>query len=240
MLWDLKADGASRHPRHCEWNTAPAPAYVVEITTYTDSSVFDALAGEWNALLSRSATKTLFLTLEWQKTWWQSLGEGDLRVIAMRDEAGALIGLAPLFFGANALAGAEVALVGCREVSDYLDFIFDRAHETACYQALIDVLAAPDCPPWNFIGLCNIPETSPTFTRLPDLAQARGWRTEMKFEDVCPIRNSPARSRLTWRRWTARSAVNSRANCAAPAKMRSWSSRTAPRRSMATCTTLFN
>ena len=163
----------------------------MEITIYTDSSVFDALAGEWNALLSRSATNTLFLTLEWQKTWWQSLGEGALRVIAMRDEAGALIGLAPLFFGADELAGAEVALVGCREVSDYLDFIFDRAHEAACYQALIDVLAAPDCPPWSLIGLCNIPETSPTFTVLPDLARARGWRTEMKFEDVCPIVQLP-------------------------------------------------
>ena len=170
---------------------ALAPGCAVNITTYTDASVFDALAGEWNALLSRSATRTLFLTLEWQRTWWSGLGEGDLRVLAMRDDAGALVGIAPLFFGAENLAGSEVSLVGCREVSDYLDVIFDRAHEADCYRALVEALAGSGVPPWHEIGLCNIPETSPTAPILSELAQARGWRAELKFEDVCPIIQLP-------------------------------------------------
>jgi CelD/BcsL family acetyltransferase involved in cellulose biosynthesis len=163
----------------------------VKLDIYTTPDVFDALAGEWNDLLHRSAIDTLFLTREWQRTWWGALGEGDLRVLAMRDDAGALIGIAPLFFTADELNGTQVALVGCREVSDYLDFIFAREHEAACYQALVDYLGRPDCPAWHHLALCNIPEPSPTLTRLVDLAQACGWRVEKRFEDVSPIIQLP-------------------------------------------------
>ncbi len=159
----------------------------ITTTLYTDPSGFDALAGEWNALLRRSATNTLFLTREWQKVWWQILGDGALRLMAWRDPAGALIGMAPLFFAAGEPGPAEIAFVGCREVSDYLDFIFDRQHESACYRALVEELASPACPEWNALSLCNIPETSPTLTLLPELARERGWSAEVRFEDVCPI-----------------------------------------------------
>ncbi|MCS7059601.1 MAG: GNAT family N-acetyltransferase [Anaerolineae bacterium] len=159
---------------------------------YTTPAVFDLLAHEWNPLLEHSTTNTLFLTREWQKVWWQGLGEGELRVLTMRDEAGHLIGIAPLFFSSGEISGAEVAFVGCREVSDYLDFIFARGSEPACLQALLDYLAGPACLPWREIGLCNIPETSPTLTLLPPLAQALGWQVETRFEDVCPIVQLPA------------------------------------------------
>ena len=145
----------------------------MQTTIYTTPEVFDALAGEWNALVERSITNTLFLTDEWQKTWWRDLGEGELRVLAMRDpaagrrsssddSAGALIGIAPLFFEANQLGGVEVALVGCKEVSDYLDFIFAKGYEEACFREVIAYLKSNDAPERHTIGLCNIIESSPT------------------------------------------------------------------------------
>ncbi len=160
--------------------------------TYTAPDVFDLLASEWNPLLRRSATNTLFLTREWQRVWWDALGEGDLCVLTMRDEAGQLTGIAPLFFSSGEISGAQVAFVGCREVSDYLDFIFERGQEPACFAALLDYLAGEDCPAWREIGLCNIPETSPTLSVLPGMAAARGWQAETRFEDVCPIVQLPA------------------------------------------------
>ena len=69
----------------------------MKIETYTDLSGFDALAEEWNDLLKRSAFDTLFLTWEWQRTWWEHLGEGDLFLIAMRDDQGRMAGIAPLY-----------------------------------------------------------------------------------------------------------------------------------------------
>lgn len=153
---------------------------------HTTPDAFDILAGEWNALLKRSTSDTLFLTNEWQKTWWRELGEGELRVLALR-EGGELVGIAPLFFEANALGGVEVALVGCKEVSDYLDFIFAAGHEAACARAVVDFLAGPQAPAWHTLGLCNIIESSPTLTVFRDFLEERGWKPHAAFEDVCPI-----------------------------------------------------
>ena len=159
----------------------------MKLNIHTTPEVFDNLAGEWNDLLRRSATNTIFLTREWQQVWWRELGDGDLRVLVMRDDDGTLIGIAPLFFTADDLSGVEVAFVGCREVSDYLDFVFAREHQAVCYQALVDYLCGPDCPAWHHIALCNIPESSPTLTLLVEMGQARGWQVEKRFEDVSPI-----------------------------------------------------
>jgi CelD/BcsL family acetyltransferase involved in cellulose biosynthesis len=153
---------------------------------YTTPEAFDRLAGEWNALLKRSASDTLFLTNEWQKTWWRELGEGELRILAMY-ESDALVGIAPLFFAANPLGSPEVALVGCKEVSDYLDFIFARGREVACFRAVVDFLKSTDAPAWHTLALCNIIETSPTLSTFAEMLNAEGWHARVLFEDVCPV-----------------------------------------------------
>jgi CelD/BcsL family acetyltransferase involved in cellulose biosynthesis len=158
---------------------------------YTSAEAFDALAGEWDATLQRSSSNTLFLTRAWQKTWWQYLGDGELRVLAFRTD-NTLVGIAPLFFDENALGGVEVALVGCKEVSDYLDFIFAQGHESACFQALIDYLRGGEAPAWHTLGFCNIIESSPTLSLFKDMLAAEGWNPVATFEDVCPIITLPA------------------------------------------------
>lgn len=152
---------------------------------YITPDAFEQLAGEWNALLRRSTSNTLFLTNEWQKTWWRELGDGELRVLAMR-EGDELVGIAPLFFEENQLGSVEVALVGCKEVSDYLDFIFAQGYEAACFQAVIDFLKSDDAPVWHTIGLCNIVETSPTLSTFVEMLNAENWNARPAFEDVCP------------------------------------------------------
>jgi CelD/BcsL family acetyltransferase involved in cellulose biosynthesis len=158
---------------------------------HTTAEAFDALAGEWDAVLQQSSSNTLFLTRAWQKTWWQYLGDGELRVLAFRDDR-ALVGIAPLFFEENALGGVEVALVGCKEVSDYLDFIFAAGHEAACFQALMDYLKGDEAPAWHTLGLCNIIESSPTLSILKDMLATAGWNPVATFEDVCPVVTLPA------------------------------------------------
>ncbi len=156
---------------------------------WTEARAFDALESEWNVLLRQSASDTIFLTPEWQKTWWRTLGEGDLCVITFRDDAGALVGIAPLFRKNGALA-----LVGCVEVSDYLDVIIARGREDAVYRALLDVLLDPSFPAWNKLTLCNLPDASTTPTQLKTLAEARGLRAQAREEDVAPYIELPA----TW------------------------------------------
>ncbi|MFQ6058709.1 MAG: GNAT family N-acetyltransferase, partial [Anaerolineae bacterium] len=130
---------------------------------------------------------TIFLTWEWQKTWWEHLGEGDLYLIAVRDDEGCLLGIAPLFETQDEEGRESLAFVGCVDVSDYLDLIVARGHEEAVYSALLDVLDDERSLSWDLADLCNIPAASPTHRLLPALAQARGYRTRVLVQDVCPV-----------------------------------------------------
>ena len=158
----------------------------MQLTVYQDNKGFAALQGEWNGLLRRSSFNTIFLTWEWQTTWWRLLGKGDLWLLAWRDADGTLVGLAPLFL--HQQEGRRVfSLVGCREVSDYLDVIVDAGREDEVLDALLAWLAGPDAPAWDVVDLCNLPETSATCRRFVEEARSRGYATRTMQEDVCPI-----------------------------------------------------
>jgi CelD/BcsL family acetyltransferase involved in cellulose biosynthesis len=166
----------------------------MRIEYHFESGGFWALKPEWNDLLHRSCYDTLFLTWEWQSTWWKHLGEGDLQLLGFRaDEDGRLVGIAPLFHTQDDDGQSVVYLVGCRDVSDYLDLIVERGQEDAVYQALLEYLASK-APAWDLVDFCNIPQDSLTFVRLRESADARGYQTLVEVEDVCPIITLPA----TW------------------------------------------
>jgi CelD/BcsL family acetyltransferase involved in cellulose biosynthesis len=166
----------------------------MRIEYHFESGGFGALKPEWNDLLHRSCCDNLFLTWEWLSTWWKHLGEGELQLLGFRAEAdGRLVGIAPLFHTQTDDGKSVVYLVGCRDISDYLDLIVERGQEDAVYQAVLDYLAS-EAPAWDLVDFCNIPQDSLTFVRLRELAEARGYQTLVEVEDVCPIITLPA----TW------------------------------------------
>lgn len=159
---------------------------------------FIALADEWNPLLARSRFDTLFLTYEWQSTWWQQLGEGELWILAFREAAeGRLVGIVPLYrlsHEEGEWAGKDsLHLVGCIEVSDFLDVLVAKGWEEEVYGALRDWLYGPDAPPWDILDLCNLPEASLTYRSLPKIFRASGGQVEVFQEDVAPHIPLPSR-----------------------------------------------
>ena len=156
------------------------------------SAGFAALKPEWNELVRRSCCDTLFLTWEWQSTWWKHLGEGDLLLLGFRTD-GRLVGIAPLFRTETTDGQTVIHMVGCRDVSDYLDLIVEQGQEEAVYEALLDYLGS-EAPGWDLVDLCNLPQDSLTPVRLRELAEVRHFQTIVEVEDVCPIIDLPA----TW------------------------------------------
>jgi CelD/BcsL family acetyltransferase involved in cellulose biosynthesis len=165
----------------------------MRIEYHFESAGFAALKPEWNDLVHRSCCDTIFSTWEWQSTWWQHLGEGDLVLLGFRGDGGHLVGIAPLFHTKAEDGRSTLFLVGCRDVSDYLDLIVERGQEDAVYNAFLDYLEG-EAPQWDVVDLCNIPQDSQTFVRLRELAEGRGYQTLVEVEDVCPIIDLPA----TW------------------------------------------
>ena len=166
----------------------------MQTTWFTDISAFEKLKAEWNVLLHRSVSDTLFMTWEWQSTWWHHLGVGDLCIVTMREDDGALVGIAPLFIETGNDGARHMSLVGCVDVSDYLDVIVARGHEPDVYNALLDAINRADFPAWDWLHLCTLPAASPTNTQFKALADARGFKTEWRLHDVSPIIELPA----TW------------------------------------------
>ena len=152
---------------------------------------FDALAGEWDTLLQRSRSNVIFLTHAWQKTWWTYLGHGDLWIVAFRRaDTDALVGIAPLYHFTHAdgehAGRARLTLIGCLEVSDYLDLIIAKGWEEQVYSALAGWLQSGDAPAWDILDLCNLPEVSTTYSRFADLLRADDLDVEVFREDVAP------------------------------------------------------
>jgi CelD/BcsL family acetyltransferase involved in cellulose biosynthesis len=162
----------------------------VKTQVHTDATGFAALREEWNPLLHDSASNTIFLTWEWQSTWWEHLGEGELYLIAVRDNSH-LSGIAPLYLTTSGDGLKTLSIVGCRDVSDYLDLIAASGQEERVCSALLDWLESDEAPIWDLADLCNIPAASPTHRLLTEMATARGYKVQTEVEDICPIITLP-------------------------------------------------
>lgn len=146
-------------------------------TVFTDSSVFFDLRQEWHQLLENSAINEIFMTPEYQSVWWQTLGGGELCIISVRSDSGELVGLAPLFVHNNIYS-----FIGCRDVSDYLDFIVHKEYEELVYQAILNELKSIKNVSFS---LCSIPESSPTLVQIPKLLTG-DTKLTLTEQEVCP------------------------------------------------------
>jgi CelD/BcsL family acetyltransferase involved in cellulose biosynthesis len=151
---------------------------------------FQVLEAEWDKLLAQSRFHDFFLTYAWQTTWWENLGEGELWILAFRRPGtGELIGIVPLYliqYEQNGRQIRQLNLVGCIEVSDYLDIIAVEGAEHEVLQGLLRWLESPDAPVWDQLDLCNLPEASVTYTEAPPIFEAAGYAVERFQEDTAP------------------------------------------------------
>jgi CelD/BcsL family acetyltransferase involved in cellulose biosynthesis len=155
----------------------------VHFEVISSAEKFEQLGREWNTLLARSTTNEIFLTWQWQSTWWAAYHPGDLWVFTARDEDGQLIGIAPWFIEQPS---GILRTIGCVDVTDYLDVLVVPEHREAFLSAAVDALASCRSS-YTRISLCNIPDTSPTLQTLPRIFQDRGFSVEIEPQEVCPI-----------------------------------------------------
>ena len=160
----------------------------MEITAYRDQSAFTELKAEWNKLLGRAPMNRVFYTWEWQSTWWTAYEPGELWILACHDE-GVTKGIAPLFVSESEGERA-VQIIGCVDVTDYLDIIVDQAHLEEVYYALAEFLAAHR-DHYDVLDFCNIPFDSPTQDMLPAALERHGFSTTVTQQEVCPVIELP-------------------------------------------------
>jgi len=160
----------------------------VEVTAYRTALAFLELESLWRELLPQAPMQRVFYTWEWQKTWWEAYEPGELWILVCRDE-GAAVGIAPLFIS-EAEGGRAVQIIGCVDVTDYLDFIVAEGRMDAVYTAFADYFSQQRAQ-FDRLDFCNIPDDSPTRRILPSLLSDRGFETAVEQQEVCPVIELP-------------------------------------------------
>ena len=123
----------------------------------------------------------------------------------------------------------SLQLVGCVEVSDFLDMLIAVGWERSVYYCLLSWLQSKEAPAWDYIDLCNLPEESLSYRVLPSIFKRAGLRVEVNQEDVAPHVHLRRATRATWGRSTRssgmRSGVNSGGRSGSLRSISSWCSR---------------
>ncbi len=161
--------------------------------TYTGSLLDNqeeivALTAEWNDLIVKSRTSTVFQSPTFLTVWWESLGVGKRLIVTVRDGQGKLVAIAPLFLESTN-DGNTLNLLGCVNVSDYLDVLIDRdeAEVDDLYQTLLTEVASID---WKKLFWCSLPESTLTRQYLKSYFKNRCLIGEV-IQDVAPVIQLP-------------------------------------------------
>lgn len=142
-----------------------------------DAAAWKRLAGRWDEL----ARQVPFRSFAWLSTWWEHYGPGEtgqewprLCILAVRNEAGAVIGFAPWFLSHSLSGGRVLSMLGTGEVfSDYLSILTGPEDEQRVADALADWLCGPGEKLWDIIELTGIDFEDRVTNRLVDALERR-------------------------------------------------------------------
>jgi CelD/BcsL family acetyltransferase involved in cellulose biosynthesis len=138
---------------------------------------FDALESrraEWDALVARSTTPTIFQTYEWHESWWRVFGAEYELWVLLAEADGELVGIAPLMLSRRRVHGVRrrvLEFIGAPLGSDYCDFIVAQDRPEVLKQLLASLYARRD--QWDLLLCSEIPDSSPTVKAIPAFFDAR-------------------------------------------------------------------
>jgi CelD/BcsL family acetyltransferase involved in cellulose biosynthesis/peptidoglycan/xylan/chitin deacetylase (PgdA/CDA1 family) len=141
------------------------------------------LRSQWDSLLSRSASDTVFLTWDWCTAWWKNYGANkEMFVLAAWDEEKA-IGIAPFYIDDVRQYGKRwrrLRLIGDgSHDSDYLDCFAEPNRESEVVAAFVDFLAK-ERDSWDWLELSGPRSASPSAAVFLQCARERGWKFKLE------------------------------------------------------------
>ncbi|HEY3358599.1 MAG TPA: GNAT family N-acetyltransferase [Polyangia bacterium] len=164
----------------------------MRIDVVTTTAALEGLQDEWDRLVDEAAGDGAFVSHPWVAAWWRAYGAGArLHVVCVRDAAGALCGIAPLYVDGGA-AGTPALLrflgTGGDTSPDYVGVIARHGRERDVAAAVVDHLHGGEAPPWDAALLSDLAEESAMTDALEAaLSRRAGALLTCRLPDaVCP------------------------------------------------------
>ena len=146
----------------------------------TDAAALAALESDWWQLFARAPAATPFSSPAWLLPWWDVFAPGALRTVAVRDDVGQLVGLAPLYLE-DGLYGRRLLPLGIG-LSDHTDILIDPGEREAVGRALTAGIGALsdewDC--WSAEEA--LPEADVLALPCPE-----AWSSRVVAASACPV-----------------------------------------------------
>lgn len=156
----------------------------------TTAEEFYSLKEPWSGLLAQSQCNTLFLTWEWQYTWWMTLGEGRTLAIYTVRDGEQLIAIAPMSVRqadySRLVPFRVLEMLGAGSVgSDYLSIIVRKGDEGRALAEICKLLVSRKL----VIEMSNIDLGSSTMQTAVQWMKELGCRTAQVSETFSPYIN---------------------------------------------------
>ena len=168
----------------------------LQASVITDWQALQGLSTEWNDLLKRSASDTVFLTWEWISAWLTSVApNAPLLTVIVRDEAGKLSAIAPFYLTRMRLLGVLPfrvcrVLGDCYSGSEYPDVITDRANEGEALEAVMKALLDRR-ELWDCIWMPQMAGWTGAFTRMTTCCRNLGLKCHLRDRRFSVVRLPP-------------------------------------------------
>lgn len=164
-----------------------------DITLCDNGDSFEALAAEWNELLSRAQHKSAFLKHQWMSAWWTLIGATSasrkLFVLLARDRDERLVGVLPLYCetrGRGALRRRVLNFLGSwPEAPEHLDAIIQDQGAASIVDALLTGLESLRNQ-YDAMELLDLAETSMLQPALARWSAAAGHAHRSWIWQECP------------------------------------------------------
>lgn len=161
----------------------------LEATVIDTAEQLGQLRDEWEELRADSDSIGPFMTWEWLHTWWGSFGrDRPLRVIALHEPSGRLMGLAPLMVGVDAQSPWRGRAIGFlssdKPEGEYLDFILRHGAERAGVSCILRCLQGLRSE-WDIVRLLHMNAESKNLHLLQQLAGEYGLAVLVRPECPC-------------------------------------------------------
>jgi CelD/BcsL family acetyltransferase involved in cellulose biosynthesis len=176
--------------------SAGAPA-AIRISVVEDFGALAARKADWNALVERSHTATVFQTYEFHESWWRVFGGGARAAVLLAENGTELLGVAPLMVIERRFLGRTqrvVQFIGTRSF-DYCDFLIDTARDEVL--PLLLGRFAELVGEFDVLYLRDIPGTSPTLGAMQQRFESHKPPIDVRVLYQAPTRlfNDPAADR---------------------------------------------
>lgn len=155
----------------------------LHIELVDDRSAIPLNAEQWNALVARNETNTVFQTFEWFDAWWRTFGARQKLFLLIVRDGDEICGFAALMRRRGAFGWRELAFVGAGN-ADYLDFVLP-VHKPRALGAIC-LFLRKQWRTWDRLALGNIPGESSTLTLLTAAATGAGMHLIDEARVICP------------------------------------------------------